>query len=254
MGRWIRIIVVGVLNRFRSKEDLELQVLALQHQLSVYAQRQPKRLALTRADRLFWVLLRSLCPCWQEHLRIVQPDTVVRWHREGFRLFWRLKSQTKKRGRTAIPREVRALIRRLSRENPTWGAPRIQAELQMLGLCASEATVRKYRLKTPKPPSQSWKTFLHNHAREIMAIDCFVVPTVTFRTLYCLVVLDHDRRRILHTNVTRFPSATWTAQQITEVCSWDAAPKYILRDNDSIYGEVFLRRLEALGKTRMSSA
>ena len=187
-------------------------------------------------------------------LVIVQPETVVRWHRMGFRLYWRWKSTRGKPGRPKVARELRDLIRRMSRENSTWGAPRIADELRLLGYDLCRATVAKYIARMSNPPSETWKTFLKNHAKDIAAIDFFLVPTVTFRLLYCFVVLSHDRRRVIHFNVTEHPTAQWTGQQIVEAFPFDTVPKYLLRENDSIYGEEFQRRVESLGIEEVKTA
>jgi len=177
----------------------------------------------------------------------VQPDTVVGWHRKGFKLFWRWKSQRGKVGRPKIEAEIRRLIRRKSRENPTWGVPRIQSELALLGHTVSEATVRKYRIQKRNPPSQTWRTFLDNHLTDIVAIDFFTVPTATFRILFGFVVMRHDRRRVVHFNVTAHPTAVWTAQQIVEAFPEDRAPRFLIRDRDGIYGNAFQRRVRNMG-------
>ena len=186
---------------------------------------------------------------WRSSLAIVNPDTVIRWHRKGFRLFWRWKSRTDKRGRPPISPEIISLIRRMSRENSTWGAPRIQSELRLLGYDVAESTVAKYmKRRTHGPPSQTWRTFLKNHLNSTAACDFFVVPTATFRLLFCFVILAHDRRRIVHFNVTPHPSAEWTAQQIIEAFPGDEPiPRFLLRDRDSIYGAYFRARAKGMG-------
>ena len=236
-----------------SRKGLLLENLALRQQLAV-TMRSTKRVRLRKRDRLFWVLLKSCWNDWRSCLAIVQPETVCRWHRLGFRLFWRWKSTWGKRGRPQVSKELRALIRRMSRENPTWGAPRIRAELVLLGYDLAESTVAKYMARPRKPLSPTWKTFLNNHTKEIAACDFFVVPTATFRLLYCFVILSHDRRRVLHFNVTVNPTALWTAQQVSEAFPFDSAPKYLLRDNDSIYGEVFQQRVKSLGIEEVRTA
>ena len=177
---------------------------------------------------------------------IVQPETVIRWHRQAFKLYWRWKSQSRP-GRPKIDAEVRELIRQMSRENPTWGVPRIQSELALLGHDVCEATVAKYRVRSRKPPSQSWRTFLDNHVRDIVAVDFFTVPTATFRVLYVMVLLYHERRRVVHFNVTEHPTAQWAAQQVVDAFPYDEAPRFLLRDNDGIYGVDFQRRVKGLG-------
>jgi putative transposase len=220
--------------------------LALRHQLAVLS-RSVKRPRLRPSDRLFWVVLSRLWQGWRASLHMVQPATVVRWHREGFKRYWRSRSRCKKPGRRVIDAEIRELIRRISRENPLWGAPRILSELQLLGYTVSERTVAKYMVRSKKPPSQTWKTFLSNHAHDIVAIDFFTVPTATFRILFCFIVLRHDRRRVIHFNVTEYPTEQWTTQQLIEAFPWDEAPRYLLRDRDTIYGASLRYRIKNMG-------
>ncbi len=177
---------------------------------------------------------------------IFQPETVIGWQRTGFRMFWRWKSR-RRRGRPAKDPEVVRLIRRMWSVNPTWGSPRIRDELAKLGLEASTATIRKYRPKSGRRGSQSWRTFLQNHAGGIAAMDFFVVPTVTCRLLYVLIVITHERRKVIHFNITEAPTAEWTAQQVVNAFPYDTAPTYLLRDRDSIYGSAFARRVDGLG-------
>jgi putative transposase len=179
--------------------------LALRQQVAVFKQ-SVKRPRLRPRDRVFWVWLSRLWPNWRSALAIVQPETVIKWQRQGFRLYWRWKSRAGKPGRPPIEREIRDLIRRMSRENSTWGAPRILSELLLLGYDVAEATVAKYMVRRRKPPSQTWRTFLANHVPDIAACDFFIVPTVTFRVLYVFVVLCHDRRQVIHFNLPRIPA------------------------------------------------
>ncbi len=171
----------------------------------------------------------------------------MRWHRKGFRLYWTWKSRRRRGGRRPIAAEVRELIRLMSRENVGWGAPRIHGELRMLGIDISQATVAKYMIRHPKPPSPSWRTFLDNHIAALASIDFFTVPTVSFRILYVFLVLKHERRQIVHFNVTEHPTAQWTAQQMVETFPWDEAPSYLLRDRDKFYGATVRRRIQSLG-------
>lgn len=224
---------------------------ALRQQLAVFKREQP-RPRLCRRDRIFWVILSKLWSDWRSALVIVRPETVVGWHRAGFRLYWRFKSC--KSGRPQVSTEVRRLIRRMACENPLWGAPRIHGELKLLGYELAESTVAKYLPRSNKPPSPTWKTFLKNHLGETAAIDFFVVPTATFRVLYVFVVLSLDRRRVLHFNITAHPSSQWTAQQINEAFPFDSAPKFLQRDRDGIYGEVFQQRVQSLGIEAIVSA
>jgi hypothetical protein len=179
-------------------------------------------------------------------LVIVEPETVIGWHRAGFRLFWRWKSRCR-RGRPKVLLEIRQLIRDMSLANPLWGAPRIHGELLKLGIDVGQTSVAKYMAWQRRPPSQGWRTFLRNHADGIASIDLFVVSTISFRLLYGLLILRHGRRRILWLGVTAQPTAEWIGRQLTEACGWEPAPRYIVRDRDRVYGEVFTRRLRAMG-------
>jgi hypothetical protein len=224
---------------------LILENLALRQQLLVQ-QRTIKRPKLQNRDRLFWAWLSRVWPDWKSTLIIVKPETVVKWHRQRFKLYWRRKSQAGTVGRPKISQEIRDLIRQMSRENPTWGAPRIQSELKLLGFEVADSTVAKYMSKQRKPPPQTWRTFLKNHTKQIAAIDFFTVPTVRFEILYCFIVLRHHRREIIHFNITRHPTACWTAHQITAAFPYDSKPKYTIRDRDKIYGKVFIDRMKAM--------
>ena len=229
---------------FKSRHTLVLENLAIRHQLQVL-QRSGKRPQLSRWDRGFWVLLSRLWKDWRGSLVIVQPTTVVGWHKKGFRPYWKWKSR--KPGRPKVSRETRDLIRQMSRENPLWGASRIQAELTKLGIDVSEPTVAKYMVRVRKPPPLTWLTFLRNHTDAMTSIDFFTVPTATFRILYVFLVLSHNRRKVLLFNVTKNPSAMWTGRQLIQAFPWDTAPKYLLRDLDSIYGPAFQRAADNLG-------
>ena len=178
--------------------------------------------------------------------RLVKPETILRWHRTGFRVFWQWKSRNRA-GRPRIGRGLRDLIRRISTENPLWGASRIYGELLMLGFEVAQSTVSKYMVRRRNPPSQSWKTFLRNHGEAIAAIDMCVVPTVTFELLFAFLVVGHGRRHLLSFEVTRRPTAEWLARQITEAFPWASTPTYLVRDNDRAYGLVFQRRVRAMG-------
>ncbi len=243
---WIKVVLLFVRGLFASRAVLAAENLALRQQLAVLVRSRP-RPRLTWRDRLFWVWLSRLFSRWRDWLNIVEPETVVRWHRAGFRLFWRWKSSGGKPGRAAIPRAVIALIQRMANENPTWGAPRIRAELHLLGHDVAESTVAKYMPRRRKPPSQTWKTFLYNHVGCLASVDFFVVPTITFRLLYGFVVLSHDRRRVVHYNVTASPTAEWVATQLRQAFPFDTAPRYLLRDRDGVYGEAVRRCLRSLG-------
>jgi putative transposase len=189
-----------------SRASLIAENLALKHQLLVL-QHSVKRPQLRPRDRLFWVWLSRLWPNWRSVVQIFQPDTVVKWHQQGFTLYWRWIPKPRHGGRPPIEKGIRALIRRMSHDNPAWGAPHMLSELRLLGYTVSQATVAKYMLKTRKPPSQTWRTFLANHVPDIAAIDFFTVPTLTFGVLYGFLVLRHDQRQVVHFNVTRHPTA-----------------------------------------------
>jgi len=232
---------------FRTRAGLQAEVLALRHQLLVFQRRnQKRRLPLSAFDRLLWVWLSRIWENWKSALRIVKPETVIAWHRKGFRLYWRWKSRSR-HGRPPTTTEVRELIRRISAANPGWGAPRIHGELGKLGIKVSETTVAKYMVRHRHPQSQTWRTFLSNHVKELVSADFFVVPTATFRLLFVFVILSHDRRRPVHFAVTSHPTAEWTAQQLLQAFPWDTAPRYLLRDRDGNYGKVFRETALGLG-------
>jgi transposase InsO family protein len=228
-----------------NRATLAVENLALRQQLAVL-QRSVRRPRLRRRDRLFWICLARCWSRWQATLVIVSPATVVRWHRQGLRLYWRWKSRSKP-GRPVVAADVRRLIRRIARENALWGVPRIASELRLLGHGVADSTVAKYMPKRTKPPSQTWKTFLKNHVGCSASIDFCVVPTATFRVLYLLVVLLHQQRRVVHSAVTEHPSARWVCQQLREAFPFDTAPRYLIRDRDSIYGAEVRQTLENLG-------
>ena len=218
----------------RSRAALHLEVLALRHQLEVLQRSQPRRLRLVQADRWLWTWLSRVWTAWRTALVIVKPETVMAWHRRGFRFVWTWKSR-RRTGRPTAPADLRALIRTMSQTNPFWGAPRIHGELLKLGMDVSQATVAKYMVRRRQPPSQTWRTFLGNHIGQVMAADFFVVPTATCRLLFVLVILAHERRRVVHVAVTDHPTAAWTAQQLREAFPWDRAPRYLIRDRDHAF-------------------
>ena len=244
--RLLGVLLGSAAAALKTRRNLALENLALRHQLSVLHTATP-RPSLTDLDRLFWALLRRRWCDWKRVLVIVQPETVVRWHRQGFRLYWRWKSRRGRSGRLPIDPKIRALVRRMSLANPLWGAPRIHGELLKLGIAISQASVAKYMARHRRPPPQSWRTFLANHLGDLVSVDFFTVPTATFRVLFVFVVLSHKRRQVLHFNVTEHPTAEWTARQIIEAFPWDTAPRYLLRDRDGVYGDGFRRRAAGLG-------
>jgi transposase InsO family protein len=231
---------------FKSKLRLEAENAVLRHQLNVLRRRLQGRVRVTNHDRWCFIQLDRWVPSILQVLTIIRPETLVRWHRAGFRCYWRGKARSLG-GRPQIETELRALIRRMSMENPLWGAPRIHGELLKLGLEIAQSSVAKYMVKRRAPPSQGWRTFLRNHAPDIAAMDLFVVPTIGFDLLYAFVIVRLDRRDLVWINVTTNPTAEWIARQITEAFPWDGAPRYMIRDRDRIYGSVVTRRLRAMG-------
>lgn len=220
--------------------------MVLRHQLGLLRRKKPARLRLTDWNRLAFVLFYRLFPKVLDSIFIVKPETVVRWHGAGFRMFWRWKSHNIG-GRPTVDLETRQLIRKISSENPLWGAPRIHGELLKLGISACETTVAKYMVKTSNRPGQSWKTFLDNHMNTFASMDFVIVPTIGFKLLYCLIILNHRRRRIVSFGVTTNPTSEWVAYQITSAFPWDEAPKYLIRDRDGAFGLAVQQRLEAMG-------
>jgi transposase InsO family protein len=226
--------------------QVEAENAVLRHQLIVLRRRPHGGVQLTNHDRWFFVQLYRWFPSILKVLMIVRPETLLRWHRAGFRCYWRWKSR-RRAGRPQIETELRALIRRMSIENPLWGAPRIHGELLKLGFEVAQSSVAKYMVKRRGPPSQGWRTFLHNHAPDIAAMDLFVVPTIGFDLLYAFVIVRLGRRDLVWINVTAHPTADWVARQLTEAFPWNEAPRYLIRDRDRIYGAVVTRRLRAMG-------
>ncbi len=234
---------------------MQAEIIALRHQLTVLQRTEkPKRLILKPIDRCLWAWLSRLWSEWPSALIIVKPETVIRWHRQGFRWYWTWKVRHGKPGRPRVPNETRDLIRTMSRENPLWGAPRIHSELLKLGVKVSQASVAKYMVRHPKPPSQTWRTFLSNHVSQLASVDFFTVHTVWFEVLFVFIVLVHERRRVVHFNVTAHPTMEWAGQQIVEAFPFDTAPKYLLRDRDRIYGHEFQKQLEVMGIKEVLSA
>ncbi len=240
-------LVLAILaSPFKSKTRLEAENAVLRHQLIVLKRKLRGRVRLTNSDRWFFIQLYRWFPSVLSAITIIQPETLVRWHRTGFRYYWRWKSRSLG-GRPQIDTDLRALIRRMSMENSLWGAPRIHGELLKLGFELAQSSVAKYMVKSCRPPSQRWRTFLRNHAPDIAAMDLFVVPTIGFNLLYALVVVRLDRRDLVWIDVTSNPTAEWIARQIAEAFPWDEAPRYLIRDRDFVYGTVVTRRLRAMG-------
>ena len=230
---------------FGGHRQLALENLALRQQLAVY-KRTMTRPRLRRTDRLFWVGLARVCAGWKRSLVIVTPDTVLRWQRRRFREHWAKLSSRPTVGRPPVNADIIALVRKMAAANPLWGAPRIHGELLKLGIEVAERTVSRLIPRRPTPPSQTRRTFLANHVRDLVSIDFFIVPTAQLRVLFVLVVLAHHRRQVLHFNVTAHPTAAWTAQQIVDTFPDDTAPAYLLRDRDAIYGDSFRQRMKGM--------
>jgi transposase InsO family protein len=230
---------------FKSRRRLEAENLFLRHQLTIALRQAPSRLRLHGRDRALLVWITRIWPNLLVLSQVVKPETILRWHRAGFKAFWRWIPTS---GRAAkIDRELRDLIRQMSKENPLWGGPRIHGELLKLGFEVAESTVSKYMIKHRGPPSQTWRTFLRNHADTIAGIDLCLVPTLTFECLFAFLVVSHGRRQLLWFAVTKHPTAEWVARQIVEAFPWDTAPRYLIRDNDGAYGQAFTHRVRGMG-------
>jgi transposase InsO family protein len=242
----ICFVLAVLASPFKSNIRLEAENAVLRHQLIVVRRMLKGRAGLTNHDRWFFVQLYRWFPSILPVLVIIRPETLVRWHRDGFRRYWRWKWR-RRGGRPQIETELRALIRQMSTENLLWGAPRIHGELLKLGFSVAQSSVAKYMVKRCGPPSQEWRTFLRNHAPDIAAMDLFVVPTIGLKLLYGFVIIRLDRRDLVWISVTTNPTAEWVARQITEAFPWDGAPRFMIRDRDRIYGTIVTRRLRAMG-------
>jgi hypothetical protein len=246
MNELLCFVLAVLASPFKSKLRLEAENAVLRHQLNVLRRRLHARVRLTNNDRWLFILMYRWFPSILQALTIIRPETLVRWHRAGFRRYWRWKSHPRG-GRPRIEAELRGVIRRMSMENPLWGAPRVHGELLKLGFAVAQSSVAKYMVKRRGPPCQGWRTFLHNHVPKIAAMDLFVVPTIGFDLLYAFVIVRIDRRDLVWINVTTNPTAEWVARQLTEAFPWNEAPRYMIRDRDRIYGTVVTRRLRAMG-------
>jgi putative transposase len=256
MPRSLRLLFVLFTRSFRSRRSLFLENLALRQQLGVFKRKLPQP-RFSASDKLFWVILRRCWPGWKKTLILVQPETVVRWHRAGFKLYWTWLSRHRIRvGRKCVSTQLRDLIFRMVGENPTWGAPRIHGELKMLGFDVSERTVLRWMRKAPRnpEPAKRWAAFLSNHREAIAAMDFFTVPTLTFGVLYCFFIIAHDRRRVLRFNVTRHPTSAWVSQQLREAFPYDTAQKYLIHDRDAIFNTEVRETIEAIGLKSMRTA
>ncbi|MGA7406799.1 MAG: hypothetical protein WBW67_18705 [Pseudolabrys sp.] len=245
----LHLLGTFVADMIKSRWRLEAENLFHRHQLNIALRQAPPRHRLRGSDRALLVGMTKLWPSLLSVTQVVQPETILRWHRKGFKAFWCWKSR-KRAGRPKIDRGLRDLIQRISKENRLWGASRIHGELLMLGFQIAQSTVSKYMVRYQNPPSQTWKTFLRNHAEAIAAIDMCVVPTVTFDLLFAFLVLGHGRQRLMWFEVTQHPTAEWLARQITEAFPWTSAPAYLVRDNDGAYGHVFTSRVRAIATGR----
>jgi hypothetical protein len=244
---WLAFLLCLVVAGLKTRRNLLLENLALRHQLLVL-RRSSNRPRLTPIDRALWAWLSQAWDGWKTCLCLVQPSTIIRWHRAGFRLFWRWKSRPRKTGRKTIDPALITLIREMSRANPLWGAPRIHGELLKLGITVAQRTVANYMVpRTRRPSDHNWKMFLHNHCTSMVSVDFLTVPTIHFKVLYVFLVLSHHRRRVLHFNVVEIPSAVWTGQQLRVAFAFTSPPQYLLRDRDGIYGLEFQNRAQALG-------
>ena len=241
-----RLVWYALVGRLRSRASLEAENLVLRHQLNILRRRSPKKLTLGNIDRLVFAGLYRLDRGILGALTIIKPETLIRWHRAGFRRYWRWKSRPQG-GRPKTELEVRQIIREMSVANPFWGAPRIHGELLKLGIDVGQTTVAKYMTRVRRPPSQGWKTFLRNHADGIASMDLFVVPTISFQLIYGLLILRHGRREILWLATTTHPNAEWISRQLIEAYGWEQGPRYLVRDRDRVYGDVSIRRLRAMG-------
>jgi putative transposase len=242
----ILVSIRFILLIFSGQKQVALENAALRQQLSVF-KREVQRPKLKDRDRLFWIGLRMIWQDWKSALVIVRPETVISWHHKRFKQYWWKLSQPKQPGRPRTRAEIRKLIHDMAAANPTWGAPRVHGELKKLGFQISERTVSRLMPKTTGKPSQTWMTFLRNHVRQMVSVDFFTVATIQLRVLYVFVVLAHERRRVVHFNVTESPTAAWTALQIVEAFPEETAPRYLIRDRDGIYGHDFVTRVDGLG-------
>src|SRR3977135_4164619 len=246
MIAFLHLLLHIMVSPFKTRARLEDEIILLRHQVNVFGRRLAPKPKLTVADRLLFVWLYRLFPSVLAAINIVQPETIIRWHRTGFRLYWRWQSRSRG-GLPRIPLEIRRLIRDMSVANRLWGAPRIHGELLKLGIEVAQSTVAKYMAKSGRGRSQTWKTFLHNHAAGMAALDFLVVPTVRFKLLFVLLILRHQRRRLISLTVTPNPTAEWIARQITDAFPWNEAPDYLIRDRDGAYGHAVTLRLAAMG-------
>ncbi|NKB45788.1 MAG: transposase [Alphaproteobacteria bacterium] len=246
MIQFATLFFLTILALSKTPKRLAAENIALRHQVSVLRRKRPGRIQVSRIDRMFLSWLAKVCPSVLDAIVIVKPETVLRWHRHGFRLLWRWKSRNLG-GRPIIDKELREIIKMIACDNPLWGAPRIHGELLKLGFGVSESTVSKYLKRTYRPSGQSWKTFINNHKDAVAAVDLFTVPTASFKILYGIAILHLGSRKLVWTNATYHPTADWIANQVSQAFPWETAPQYLVRDRDASYGRVFKRRLDSMG-------
>tara|TARA_R110000868_G_scaffold177713_5_gene416756 strand:- start:1740 stop:2759 length:1020 start_codon:yes stop_codon:yes gene_type:complete len=246
MARLLCLLIRSFVLALTGRRNLAAENLVLQHQLAVIQRKQKGKIRLRGADRAFLIWISRIFPDVRSAIVVVKPETVIRWHRQGFRAFWRWKSRSAG-GRPKVNQDLRALILRMAAENPLWGAPRIHGELLKLGFTISQSTVSKYLRRRPRPGGQFWKTYISNHRDVLAAVDLFVVPTVGFKLLYGIAVIHLKRRELVWVNATYHPTAEWIARQITEAFPWERTPRYLLRDQDASYGAAFKKRIDAMG-------
>jgi len=247
MLEYLQLLLGLIRATVRDREALVAENLLLRHQLAILTRPTRKRPRLRARDKLFWVVIRALCRDWRRHLVVVRPESVIRWHRQAWRLFWRWRSRGPI-GRPRLSAEVRELIATMAHDNPRWGSERIRGELLKLGIVVSKRSIQRYRRRGPaSPSSQTWRTFLANHASHLWAADLLTVQTLTFRTLYVLVFIAHGRRQLMHVNVTSNPTAAWVWRQLIEATPWGQKPRHLLHDHDAIYGRDFRLRARRIG-------
>src|ERR671933_917732 len=247
MLEYLLLLLSLIRATLRDREALVTENLLLRHQLAVLTRATRRRPRLRARDKLFWVVVRALCRDWRRHLGVVRPESVIRWHRQAWRLLWRWRSRGPI-GRPRLSAEVRDLIATMARDNPCWGSERIRGELLKLGLVVSKRSIQRYRRRGPAhPSSQTWRTFLANHAHHLWAADLLTVQTLTFKTLYVLVFIAHRRRELVHINVTANPTAAWIWRQVIEATPWGNKPRHLLRDHDAVYGRDFRQRARRIG-------
>ena len=249
----VRALLAFVVSLVRSRVSLQLEIVALRHQLALY-QRSIRRPQVRLTDRIFWSWMSRGWSRWREVLIFVQPATVLAWQSARFREHWARLSQAGHAGGPTIGGDVRQLIREISTANPRWGSPRILGALRTLGISVAKSTVEKYRVRRRTPPSPTWRAFLKNHLTELVALDVFTVTTVGFTVRFVLIVLAHDRRKVVHSTVPEHPTAQWTAQHLREACPWDTAPEYLFRDRDAVYGEGVQRCVTRVGLDQVLTA